>query len=494
MNILLVYPQHPVTFWSFTHALKFINKKSNLPPLGILTVAAMLPKEWNLKLVDMNTKKLKDKDILWADFVFISAMNIQKESARAVINRCKEFNKKTVAGGPLFTTDTENYHDVDHLLLYEGEICIPKFLDDLKNNSPKHIYGMEGYPELTQTPVPKWPLLDLNKYAMLSIQYSRGCPFHCEFCNVVSLFGHKCRTKTEKQVIDELEAVYNLGWRGDVFFVDDNFIGNKNKLKESILPDIINWMREKNYPFAFFTEASLNISGDEELMNLMAEAGFDSVFVGIETVDEDSLVECKKVQNTNCDLIECVKRIQRHGLQVQGGFILGFDSDKPGIFSKMISFIQESGIVTAMVGMLNAPKGTKLFERMEKAGRLLKDFSGTNTDVNFMTKMDLNDLRAGYHKVVHSIYSPENYYKRIKTFLENFRPRGYSRRKLTFNYINAFFRACFHLGIVCKGRMKYWKLLGWSLFKKKEVFPMAVAFSVYGYHFRRCITDTRTTN
>ena len=493
MNILLVYPENPVTFWSFKHALKFINKKANLPPLGILTVAAMLPKEWNLKLVDMNTRQLRNKDISWADFVFISAMNIQKESARKVIDRCKGLGRKIVAGGPLFTCDSESFGDVDHLLLHEGEVCIPKFLDDLRNGAPKRKYGWEDYPQITETPIPMWNLIDMKKYEMLSIQYSRGCPFNCEFCNVVSLFGHQPRTKTVEQTIGELESIYNLGWRGSIFFVDDNFIGNKQKLKNEILPQIINWTRERNYPFDFFTEASINIADDEELMELMADAGFDSVFLGIETVDEDCLAECNKVQNTKRDLIENIKRIQSHGLQVQGGFILGFDNDKASIFSNMIAFIQNSGIVTAMVGLLTALKGTKLFERLKKEDRLLDGFSAGNTNVNFVTKMPLHDLLDGYRNVVSSLYSPKNYYKRVKLFLENFRPKNLRRSKIGITYICAFFRACILLGVFSKGRWAYWKLLRWSLLKDWQTFVMAVKFAVYGYHFRKCLTETAIT-
>ena len=487
MNILLVYPEHPTTFWSFKHALKFVGKKSNMPPLGILTIASMLPEGWNRKIVDMNAGHLKDKDIQWADYIFISAMNIQRNSTRSVIDRCKKLNKKTVGGGPLFTTEFEHYDDVDHLLLYEGEISLPKFLKDLAMGAPKHLYGWERYPKLTETPIPSWNLINTRKYMMLSIQYSRGCPFHCDFCNVVSLFGNTPRTKSSTQIIEELEAIHRRGWKGGIFFVDDNFIGNRKKLKEEVLPALIAWMRERNYPFTFFTEASINIADDEELMDLMVGAGFNSVFVGIETVDEDSLAECRKVQNTKRDLVECVKKIQRHGMQVQGGFILGFDNDKPSIYKRMISFIQQSGIVTAMVGMLNAPKGTKLYERMENEGRLLNDFSGTNTEINFQPKMDMDELQAGYRNVVHSIYSPENYYRRIRVFLENYRPRKHRSKRYCVRDIIAFLKACVRLGIFSKSRTEYWKLLFWSLFKKPGVFPMAVEFSVYGYHFRKCL-------
>ena len=485
---MLVYPEYPDTFWSFKHALKFINKKANLPPLGILTVAAMLPKDWNLKLVDMNIRKLTDKDLAWADYCFISAMIVQKESARSVIDRCKASGTRTVCGGPLFSTDLESFTDVDHLLLYEGEVCIPKFLEDLKNGAAKQVYDFESYPELTQTPLPAWKLLDMKKYAMLNIQYSRGCPFNCDFCNVVTLFGHTPRTKTSAQIVAELDSIYNSGWRGSIFFVDDNFIGNKIKLKKKILPALIAWMRERDYPFTFFTEASINLADDEELMTLMTAAGFDNVFIGIETVDEDSLAECRKTQNTKRDLIEDVKNIQRHGMQVQGGFILGFDNDKASVFTNMISFIQNSGIITAMVGMLNAPKGTRLFERMKQEGRLLHDFNGSNTDINFIPKMDVSDLLNGYHRVVQAIYSPKNYYERVKVFLETFRPDPHRKRRSSVSDVGAFFKACFLLGIVNSGRKEYWKLLFWSLSRKRGVFSMAVIFSVYGYHFRKYLS------
>jgi len=490
MKILLISPETPVTFWSFKYALKFINKKANLPPLGLLTVAAMLPEQWDMKLVDMNTKKLRRNDIKWADYVFISAMNIQKTSARRVIDKCKAYGVKTVAGGPLFTSEPENFDDVDHLLLHEGEICVPKFLDDLENGTPKHLYGWEEFPQLTKTPIPAWDLLPNKRlYAMLCIQYSRGCPYNCEFCNVVTLFGNKIRTKTADQIISEIEAIYNLGWREGIFFVDDNFIGNRHQLKTEVLPRIISWQKERNYPFHFFTEASINIADDEELLELMGDAGFDNIFIGIETVDPDSLAECNKMHNVKRDMTENVKRIQRNGMQVNGGFILGFDSDKASSFGSMISFIQNSGIVTAMVGVLTALKGTRLFDRLEEEGRLLGGLAESNTDINFKTKMPLQDLMDGYKRVVQSIYSPNNYYKRVKTFLESFRPKEHKPKKISFNYFCAFFKACFCMGIATKGRREYWKLLWWSIKKSKRAFVMAVEFSVYGYHFRKCVKE-----
>ena len=493
MKILLVYPEYPITFWSFKYALRFVHKESNLPPLGILTVAAMLPQEWEMQLVDMNTAKLRDDQIRWADMVLISAMNIQQESVHQVIRRCKKFHKTIVGGGPLFSTEPQKYDEVDHLLLYEGEITIPEFLEDLKNGHPKHIYDTQGFPDLNQTPIPRWDLLDRRKYAMLSLQFSRGCPFHCEFCNIVSLFGNRPRTKSVPQILAELNAIYETGWRGGIFFVDDNFIGNKKALKETVLPAMIDWMRERNYPFTFFTEVSINLSDDEDLMNLMAEAGFDNVFIGIETVDDDCLDECDKVQNRKRDLVECVKTIQQHGMQVQGGFILGFDNEKPTAFRRMYQFIQKSGIVTAMVGLLTAPPGTKLYERLEAEGRITDEFTGVNTetDMNFIPKMNPKLLLKGYTRVVHSVYAPRNYYRRVKTFLENYHPKGYHKSKPSAIELWAAVKSVILFGILSEDRRYYWSLIRWTVIHRPELFSRAVAFSIYGYHFRKCLPELR---
>jgi radical SAM superfamily enzyme YgiQ (UPF0313 family) len=486
-KILLVYPQFPTTFWSFDYALKFISKKAGMTPLGLITIAAMLPPTWEKKLVDMNTAHLKDKDILWADYVFISAMDIQKKSARDVIDRCKTLGVKTVAGGPLFSCDESEFDDVDHILINEGELTLPAFLEDIKAGSPKHIYNIQGYPDMSKSPLPSWELLDLKKYACVNIQYSRGCPFNCEFCNITSLFGHTPRTKSQEQILEELEIIYEKGWRGGVFFVDDNFIGNRKKLKEEILPALIKWMESKHHPFSFLTEVSINIADDEELMRLMVRAGFKTVFIGIETVDDNSLTECNKMQNKNRDLLQCVKKIQNFGLQVQGGFIVGFDSDTPQIFDKMIKFIQESGIVTAMVGMLNAPKRTQLYDRLSKEGRISSDFNGNNTDLstNIVPKMNISTLIKGYKNIVSTIYSPKYYYERVANFLKEYKPLNLGKPHFSFSNLGAFLKANFRLGFIGKERKQYWSLFFWSLFRKPVFFPMAITFSIYGFHFRK---------
>ncbi|MEN6510609.1 MAG: radical SAM protein, partial [Chloroherpetonaceae bacterium] len=402
MKILMVYPETPNTFWGFNHVLKFISKKSTFPPLGLITVATIFPDRWEKKLIDMNVSPLIDKDILWADYVLISAMVIQKKSAREVIDRCKALGVKTIAGGPLFTSEYPEYDDVDHLLLDEGELTIPEFLDDLKNGSPKHIYRANGWADITQTPIPSWELVDLRKYATLNIQYSRGCPFNCEFCNITTLFGRVPRTKSSEQILHELDIIYDMGWRGGIFFVDDNFIGNHKKLKADILPALIQWMKKRKYPFSFQTEVSINLADDDQLMELMVKAGFNTIFVGIETISEEGLTECNKFQNKNRDMSECIRKMQHNGFQVQGGFIVGFDSDNETIFNKMIKFIQDTGIVSAMVGLLNAPKGTLLYKRLEREGRITESFSGSNTDINFSPKMNLNTLIDGYKHIINT--------------------------------------------------------------------------------------------
>lgn len=489
MKILLVYPQYPDTFWSFKHALKFVSKKAAYPPLGLLTVAAMLPQEWEKRLVDMNVTSLTDEDIGWADYVFISAMAVQQNSVREVIARCKNLGTKLVAGGPLFTTGYEEFDEIDHLVLGEAEVTLPPFLQDLERGCAQHIYASEERPDITQTPIPLWSLIDLKKYSSMSIQYSRGCPFNCEFCDIIVLNGHKPRTKDREQLVAELEALYHLGWRQGVFIVDDNFIGNKRKLKSEILPAIIAWMKARKYPFYFFTEASINLADDEELMQLMVEAGFNRVFIGIETPNEESLAECNKWQNQRRDLVASVKKIQNHGLEVQGGFIIGFDSDPISIFKSQISFIQNSGIVTAMVGLLNAPAGTRLYQRLKEENRLLRSISGDNTDcsLNFIPKMNYETLINGYKQVLNTIYSPKNFYERVRTFLKEYKPRKKRWGRIHFYQIKAFIRSMWVLGVKERGRRYYWKLFISTLFKYPRNFSLSMTLAVYGYHFRKVV-------
>lgn len=487
MKILLVYPKYPDTFWSFKHALRFVFKKATNPPLGLLTVAAMLPKKWKKRLVDLNVSGLKDKDLEWADYVFITAMTVQKESVRAIIARANKAGVKVVAGGPLFTSGYEDFDNVAHFVLNEAEITLPQFIKDLENGNALHVYASNQWADLKDTPAPMLSLVNMKKYATMNVQYSRGCPFNCDFCDITALYGRVPRTKSREQIIRELENLYKAGWRGDVFFVDDNFIGNKRKLKTDILPEIIKWMNKRRHPFAFYTQGSIELSDDEELMRLMAEAGFDTVFVGIETPDENSLHECSKMQNKNRDLISSVKRIQQFGMQVQAGFIVGFDSDPLTIFERQIRFIQKSGIVTAMVGLLNAIRGTKLYHRLKNEGRLVKNATGDNTDcsINFIPKMHYETLIEGYKNVLATIYAPKHYYERVKTFLREYRPAKRKGPRMNFRHVAAFFSSVVCLGVLGRERLYYWKLFFWTMFKRPNLLPQAITFAIYGYHFRK---------
>jgi radical SAM superfamily enzyme YgiQ (UPF0313 family) len=484
MKILLVYPEFPDTFWSFKHALKFVHKKAGSPPLGLLTVAAMLPAEWEKRLVDLNATSLEPTDLAWADIVFISAMIVQRASVRTVLARCKEAGVKVVAGGPLFTMEHEQFPEVDHFVLNEAELTLPPFLEDLAQGRARRLYATSDFPDIRQTPAPLWHLANLSHYDTVSIQFSRGCPFNCDFCNVTTLLGHRPRLKTTAQIIAELDALYALGWRKNVFFVDDNFIGNKKQLKSDTLPALIEWRKGKR-GMPFNTEASINLADDPELMGLMTRAGFDTVFVGIETPNEDSLIECSKTQNKNRDLIESVKRLQRAGLQVQGGFIVGFDSDTVSIFGQQIEFIQKSGIVTAMVGLLQAPLGTRLYERMQRENRLSTDFSGDNADgsTNIIPSMGLDTLRAGYREILSHIYAPQFYYERVRTFLREYQPPTINIH-LDYQRVLALARSIYLLGIRGVERVHYWRLLLWTLFRRPRLFPLAVTLAIYGFHFR----------
>ena len=485
MKILLVYPEFPDTFWSFKHALRFIRKKASSPPLGLLTIAAMLPSEWEKRLVDLNVTALTDEDLAWPDYVFISAMAVQRDSAKEVLSRCKSKGVKIVAGGPLFTSEYEQFETVDHFVLNEAEITLPPFLKDLEQGHAKRFYTTSEFPDLRTTPVPQWELIDLKRYASMSIQFSRGCPYNCEFCNVTALLGHRPRIKTAEQIIAELDALYDRGWRGGVFFVDDNFIGNKKSLKTELLPALIKWQADKK-GITFNTEVSINLVDDPGLMKMMVAAGFDQVFIGIETPDEGSLAECSKRQNKNRNLVEDVKRIQRTGLQVQGGFIVGFDNDTPSIFQRQIDFIQKSGIVTAMVGLLQAPPGTRLYERMKKEGRLCGQMTGDNVNgtTNIIPIMNLDTLYEGYKEILANIYSPEHYYQRLRTFLREYKAPKI-KASIDFQHILAFFRSTFYLGIVGKERIHYWKLLFWTRFRRPKLFPLAITLAIYGHHFRK---------
>jgi len=482
MKILMVYPECPESFWSFKHIITLFGKKAYLPPLGLMTVSALLPDEFEKKLIDMNTTELTDQDLLWADFVFISGMIVQKESSISVIKRCKDLGVKTIAGGPLFTSLHEQFEEVDYFILNEGEITIPMFLDDLKKGELKRIYTSDIKPNLINTPIPHYNLINHDDYYIFPLQFSRGCPFDCEFCDIVNLNGRIPRTKSPEQVIKELTAIHDLGWRGSIFFVDDNFLGDKNKTKE-LLRTIIDWKTKVDFKSQFFTEISINASDDDELLELMRKAGFFLVFVGIETISTEGLKECGKLQNQNRDLINSIRKFYKYGMEVTGGFIVGFDSDDETIFERQFDFIQEAGVSKAMIDLLQALPGTKLYKRLDAENRLLKTSSGINQDstINFIPKMEKETLINGYNNLIKKAYSPKYYFERLNNFLKYYEPsRKVSLRK---SIIPSLIKTFFVLKHSPKGKMYFWKLFIETLLKRPKCLPAALNNSILYIHF-----------
>jgi len=493
VKILLVYPEIPDTFWSFKHALKFVSKKAAFPPLSLLTIAAAIPAGWEKRLVDTNVRRLKDTEILWADYVCVSAMHVQNKSAGEIISRCRKYGKKIIAGGPYFTTSPEEFAGIDHLVLGEAESILPELFSDIGRRAGRHVYEAGGHPDLALAPVPDWGLIDFSDYDSMLVQFSRGCPFDCEFCDIVLLNGRSQRTKSPEQFIGEIDSLYRAGWRGSVFIVDDNFIGSKAKVK-AMLSGLACWMDRHGRPFHFFTEASINLADDEELMDLMARAGFNKVFVGIETPNLESLKETNKYQNTKKDLLQSVRAIQSRGMEVMGGFIVGFDNDTESIFQRQIEFIQKSGITMAMVGVLNALPGTKLWNRLRKEGRLIGESLGDNTAacVNFIPRMGMEKLMDGYRSVLETIYSPESYYRRCVTFLKSYRQQTVS--KINASGVLAFFKSIWHMGIKNEEgfRRYFWSLLLKSLLINPKTFGEAVRLMIVGFHFRKSMCSSRS--
>jgi len=484
MNILLVYPEYPPTFWSLKHSLKFINKKAVMPPLGLLTIAPLLD-EHEVKLIDMNVDSISDSDILWADFVFISAMITQKESAKKIAVKCKKLGIKTVAGGPLFNNLQHEFPEVDHFVLNEGEITLPLFLEDLKSGTLQKRYFSEKRPDIDSVPIPKWGLINLNHYAKMPLQFSRGCPFDCEFCDIANLNGKIPRVKSPSKFMEELNALYDAGWRGAIMVVDDNFICSKTKAKE-LLKELIIWRKEKKYKATYVTQISLNLADDDELLTLMRDAGFSSVFIGFETPSKKSLEECGKFQNKNRNMLEDIKKVHNHGLEVYGGFIVGFDHDDETIFDAQFNFIQEAGIVIATIGLLNALPGTKLYYRLKDENRLTNVSSGDNMDfsTNFVPRLNKDYLISEYKKLLLSLYSVKNYYDRVFNFLKEYKHHPESGN---FNFENLviFFKCIFTLGIKDRNRFYFWKMFFTCLFQHPKSLPNVLTQAIYFIHYER---------
>jgi radical SAM superfamily enzyme YgiQ (UPF0313 family) len=487
MKVLLVNPQFPNTFWSFRNALWFDGKRSAFPPLGLLTVSALLPKSWERRLVDLEVRALKQADIDWADIVFVTAMLIQKDSLKRVVKMCKARGKRVALGGPYVTTTVEELPEADHIFLGEAETSLQEFISDLEDGTLKRIYKAPERPPLTMTPTAHYGLADIKRYSAMSVQYSRGCPFQCEFCDIIEIYGRNPRTKSNEQMLSELEALQSAGWHGTVFIVDDNFIGNKRNVKQ-LLPALIDWQEKNNRPFTFLTEASVNLADDLELLEGMKQAGFKRVFLGIETPVEDSLKEVRKTQNTRSDLLESVKRIQSYGMEAMGGFIVGFDHDPEDIFERQIKFIRESAIPLAMVGLLNALPDTQLWKRLEREGRLLGDSSGNNVSLslNFIPTMDPARLIEGYKQIVQTIYSPREYYQRALECLRRVVQDGPSQyQQGVMNGIAALTRITVKLGILDRERKEFWRYLSRVVTENREKFADSLRLAAMGYHLRK---------
>lgn len=486
MKVLLVNPEFPDTYWSFRHALSFEGKRSAYPPLGLLTVAAMLPRSWERRLIDMEVRQLKKADIEWADMIFVTGMLIQKEALGRVVDRCKALGKRVAVGGPYVSTSSENLPKADHIFIGEAETTLPQFLKDLDRGEAKATYKADERPPLSLTPIPEFELAELNRYSAMSVQYSRGCPFSCEFCDIIEIYGRVPRTKSNQQMIAELDKLKSLGWRGTVFVVDDNFIGNKRNVKK-LLPDLVAWQEQNDFPFSLLTEASVNLADDEALLKTMCASGFRRVFLGIETPVEESLKEAQKSQNRG-NLLESVKKIQSYGMEVMAGFIVGFDHDPEDIFERQINFIRESAIPLAMVGLLTALPDTQLWRRLKKEGRLLTESSGNNTSdsLNFVPRMDSRLLVEGYRSILRTIYSSREYYQRALETLRRVsgtppEPTHYS----LWSGILAFTRIVVRLGVLDHERREFWKYLGRALANHRDQFAHSMRLAVMGYHFRK---------
>jgi radical SAM superfamily enzyme YgiQ (UPF0313 family) len=491
MNALLIYPEFPDTFWSFRHALKFIGKKSAFPPLGLLTIASMLPKAWNRRLVDMNVRPLATADLEWADVVFASAMYVQKESLKDVIGLCKAEGKTVVMGGPYASMGLNDAIEADHVFVGEVETTFPGFLEDFERGEAKPVYQAPERPVLALTPIPDFALADLNQYSDMSVQYSRGCPFNCEFCDIIEIYGRVPRTKSNQQILAELDELLRIGWRGEVFIVDDNFIGNKKNVR-LLMPVLAEWSARNKYPFSFTTEASVNLADDDELLEQMRSAGFRQVFIGIETPVVESLKEAQKGQNTRRDLIDSVRHVQSYGMEVLGGFIVGFDNDPDDIFERQIDFIRESAIPVAMVGLLAAIPDTQLWRRLEREGRLMgvEDHTGSNTDcvLNFVPRMDATTLIEGYKSIIRNIYSPREYYARSFDSLGRVTRAGspqIGEGGLKREDIIAFARIIFSLGVRDKARGDFWRFIARVVAEHRDKIDDGLMLAALGFHFRK---------
>ena len=500
-NALFVYPEFPPSYWGYKYALDFAGKKSAMPPLGLLTVAGMFPKNYQLRVVDMNVNTLTDADIDWADIVLTSTMVVQKESLYEVIQRCNRAGVPIVAGGPHPTSYHDNIREeaegeVDHFFFGEVEEIFEDFLTDFEAGVAKDVYKEKRKPDITLAPPPRYDLINIHDYGSMALQFSRGCPFDCEFCDITKLFGRVPRTKSNEQMMAEFDMLHRLGWQGSLFVVDDNFIGNKRDAMR-LLPEVSAYQKEKNYPFKLFTEASVNLVEIPDMLDAMSDAGFDMVFLGIESPNEDALLMTKKKQNTNKEedagsyLLRAIRTIQDSGMEVTGGFIIGMDGDKE--FDSHIRFIQEAGVPMAMAGLLTALKETNLYHRLQSEGRLLDESTGNNTDItlNFVPELPREHLISEYRRVVSTLYDPtlENYFERCLTLIKNLKPVKHSGQKIGKMEVMAVARSI-RRQLFSKQGPAYLRFLINVIKDYPSMLDKAIRLAIHGYHFEKMTSQT----
>ncbi|MCP9921772.1 B12-binding domain-containing radical SAM protein [Synechococcus lacustris] len=501
MRTLFVYPEFPKTFWSYEKILELVNRKVLLPPLGLVTVAALLPQQWQMKLVDRNVREVTEEEWNWAELVVISGMIVQKSDMAVQIAKAKERGLPVAVGGPFAssTPDAPELNLADFKVLDEGEITLPMFIEAIERGDTNGRFSSNGEkPDVTSTPVPRFDLLELDAYDSMSVQFSRGCPFQCEFCDIIVLYGRKPRTKNPEQLIAELQALYDLGWRRSIFLVDDNFIGNKRNAK-LLLPAMREWLSERGYPFSFATEASVDLAADEELLQLMAECRFESVFLGIETPDEASLSVAGKHQNTRSSLEEAVDRITSYGIRVMAGFIIGFDGEQAGAGDRIVRFVSLTGIPAAMMGMLQALPNTGLWHRLEKEGRLIQekaDAKGVNQTnlLNFVPTRPIREIANEYVQAFCQLYEPNAYIDRVTHYyLKMGKPRWHAFYKAeksdqsslpSLTDIRALSIVVWRQGFKRNTRFRFWKSLAIIAMRNPKLLEQFLVVLAHNEHFQ----------
>jgi len=490
VKVLMVWPRFPASFWSLGEVTEIVPERSLVPPLGLITVAALCPKQWKIRLIDLAFDELSDQDILWSDLVMVSAMAVQREGVRQTLERASKLNRRSMIGGPYASSEPEALLPLaDHVVVGEPDEMFREIAADLERGSARRLYRVTEKPDVSHTPVPRFDLLALDKYTLMSVQFSRGCPFTCEFCDIITIYGRRPRTKSPAQLMGELDALLRLGWRKDVFVVDDNFIGNHKAALELAL-ELGKWQRSNQYPFAFFTEASIDLATRHELLDAMVKANFCRVFIGIESPSAESLKETKKFQNLRRDPLESILSIQQHGLWIMGGFIVGFDSDASDIFDRQIEFVERAAIPWAMTGILQAPPTTPLYDRMRTEGRLLQNnLEPSNFDPpNFRTVLPLPELLDGTKRMLLALYDPRRFYERVLDSLDRWqlqpeqRASGISLLYLWRTLLKSFWKQ----GVLSSYRGAYWRymrrlMLRWGLHPQKRRLGFELALS--GHHF-----------